>query len=92
MLTYTGPAAIVMSDGDIQVMVDLRSRSDSDGCVTWAGHIDEGDRGELSRARERMGQYGLVIRLADGREGLLAPSVEAAWSATSICVTGFLRW
>jgi len=89
--SYTGPATIVSPCGEIEVTVDLRSRTDPDGCLTWGGHIDRCDRNELRRAMNRMSAYGLIIRLPDGREGNFIPSPEATWSPFSISVSLFMR-
>jgi hypothetical protein len=92
MASYSGPATIVpRRGGEIQVTVELRSRTDPDGCLTWSGHIGGGDRGELSRAMKEMSSYGLIIRLPDGREGNFIPSPENAWSPSSISLSGFMR-
>ncbi|WP_445183377.1 DUF4873 domain-containing protein [Pseudonocardia sp. Cha107L01] len=91
MASYNGPAMIVSRGGEIEVTVDLRSRTDPDGSETWAGHIDHGDRSELTLVVKSMSQYGLMIRLPDGHEGHVLLSAETAWSAGSITVSGFLR-
>jgi hypothetical protein len=88
--SYTGPANLVSPSGEIEVTVDLRSRNASDGSVSWAGHIDRGDP-RVSRAAQSVSQYGLIIRLPDGREAHLFPNAECTWSGGSIGVTGFLR-
>jgi hypothetical protein len=86
MANYNGPATIVTLRGEIEVIVDLRSESDSDNCVIWGGHVDRDDQGELDRAMYEMSPYGLVIRLPDGREGNFMPGPE-----TSVSVRGFMR-
>ena len=86
MANYHGPAMIVTRRGVIEVIVDLRSESDSDDCLTWGGRIDRDDQGELDRAMNEMSMYGLVIRLPDGREGNFTPSAD-----TSVSVRGFMR-
>jgi hypothetical protein len=86
MANYNGPATVVTLRGEIEVIVDLRSGSDSENCLAWGGHIDRDDRGELDRAMNEMSAYGLVIRLPDGREGNFVPSAE-----TSVTVRGFMR-
>jgi hypothetical protein len=83
---YNGPATIVTRGGEIEVIVYLRSGSDSDECLAWGGHIDCDDQGELDRALTELSVYGLVIRLPDGREGNFMPSVD-----TGIRVRGFMR-
>jgi len=91
MPSYTGPATIVSPCGEIEVTVDLHSRTDPDGCLTWHGHVDRCDRGHLLRAIRAMSAYGLVMRLPDGREGNFIPSPENTWSPFSITVSGFMR-
>jgi hypothetical protein len=92
MPSYSGPATIVpRHGGEIEVSLDLRSRTDSDGRLTWSGHIDGGDRSELRRVMDEMSEYGLVIRFPDGREGNFIPSPENTWSPFSITVSGFMR-
>jgi hypothetical protein len=86
MASYNGPATIVSLHGEIEVTVDLRSGTDSDGRLTWVGHIDRYDRRELGRVLNGMSAYGLIIRLPDGREGNFIPSAE-----TSVGVSGFMR-
>jgi hypothetical protein len=86
MTNYNGPATIVTLRGEIEVIVDLRSRSDSDSTLDWGGHIDCDNQGELDRAMNDMSAYGLVLRLPDGREGNFVPSAE-----TSVSVRGFMR-
>ena len=86
MASYIGPATIVTRHGEVEVIVDLRSGSDPDDHLTWGGHIDRDDQGELDRAMNEMSAYGLVIRLPDGREGNFMPSAEV-----SVSVRGFMR-
>jgi hypothetical protein len=71
--------------------VDLRSRTDPDGRLTWSGHIDWADRRELRRAITEMSDYGLIIRLLDGREGNFMSSPDNTWSPFSVTVSGFMR-
>jgi len=91
MASYTGPATIVSREGEIEVAIDLRSSTDADGSVTWAGHIDDGDRSALRLAMKTLTCYGMVWRLPDGRKGRFMPSAETTWSIGSISVSGFLR-
>jgi hypothetical protein len=91
MASYNGPATIVSPCGEIEVTVDLQSRTDPDGGLTWRGHVDRCDRNHLLRAIHAMSAYGLVMRLPDGREGNFLPSAESTWSRSSLCVSGFMR-
>jgi hypothetical protein len=92
MASFTGPARIVCRGGEIDVAVDLRSRTDSDGAVTWVGHVDHRDLSELFCVAVSVGQYGLILRLPDGREGQFIPSADISGSTGGIDVSGFLRW
>lgn len=92
MASYTGPATIVSFDGEIEVTVDLRSETDSDGAATWVGYVEHSDQGELSCAAISVGQYGLTIRLQDGREGQFIPIADLGRSTGGIDVSGFMRW
>jgi hypothetical protein len=58
------------------------------GSETWAGHIDHGDRNELSLALQSMSQYGLMIRLSDGHEGHFMFSAETPWSSGGMSAHG----
>ena len=86
MAGYSGPATIVTLRGEIEVTVDLRTESGSDGHLIWGGYVDRDRRGELDRAMYEMSPYGLVIRFPDGREGNFMPSPQ-----TSVSVRGFMR-
>jgi hypothetical protein len=91
MASYSGPATIISPCGEIEATVDLRSRTDPDGCLTWGGHVDRCDRGELGRAMSGMSLYGLILRLPDGREGNFLPSAASTWSTFSVSISGFMR-
>jgi hypothetical protein len=86
MAGYNGPATIVTLRGEIEVIVDLRTESGSEGRLIWGGHVERDRTGELERAMYEMSPYGLVIRFPDGREGNFMPSPE-----TSVRVRGFMR-
>jgi hypothetical protein len=88
---YTGPATVLSPGTDIEIMVDLRSTTGLDRRVVWAGRIDAGERSCLARAVKGMSHYGLVLRLADGREGHFIPEGPITWSSGGINVRGFLR-
>jgi Domain of unknown function (DUF4873) len=88
MATYNGPATIVSTAGEIEVTVDLYSKPDPDGGLTWGGLVD---RGELGAAVNGMSAYGLVLRFPDGREGNFVPSPRTTWSLFSVGVSGFMR-
>jgi hypothetical protein len=91
MASYSGPATIVSPGGEIEVTVELRSRTDPDGGLTWGGLVDRGKRGELGTAVDGMSVYGLVLRFPDGREGNFVPSPPTTWSLFSVGVSGFMR-
>jgi hypothetical protein len=86
MAGYHGPATIVTIRGEIEVIVDLWTESDSDGRLIWGGHVDRDRRDELGRAMYEMSPYGLVIRLPDGREGNFVPTARVG-----VSVRGFMR-
>lgn len=93
--SYAGPATVVSRDGEIDVTVELRPRTDPGGAPIWVGYVDHSDgsdRGELACVGACTGQYGLTLRLPDGREGHFMPSTEIGWSASGFGVSGFLRW
>jgi hypothetical protein len=77
---YHGPVRIVSLWGDIEVTVDLRADSGSDGRRTWSGYLDRCDRDRIRRAMEGMGVHALVIRFSNGDEGNVIPSPEMTWS------------
>jgi hypothetical protein len=91
MASYSGPATIVSPGGEIEVTVDLHSKPDPDGGLTWGGLVDRGNRGELGAAVNGMSAYGLVLRFPDGREGNFVPSPRTTWSLFSVGVSGFMR-
>ncbi|MDT7610277.1 MAG: hypothetical protein QOG96_4780 [Pseudonocardiales bacterium] len=91
MASYSGPATIVSPGGEIEVTVDLHSKPDPDGGLTWGGLVDRGTRGELGAAVNGMSAYGLVLRFPDGREGNFVPSPRTTWSLFSVGVSGFMR-
>jgi len=93
--SYAGPATVLSRDGEIDVTVKLHPRADSDGALTWVGYVDNSDRseqGELSCVAACAGQYGLILRLPDGREGQFIPSSDISWPTSGFGVSGFLRW
>jgi hypothetical protein len=91
MAGYNGPATIVSRRGEIDVTVNLRSRTDPEGCPTWTGHLDRCDRSQLREAMNGMSVHGLIIRFPDGGEGNFMPSPETTWSTCSISIRGFMR-
>jgi hypothetical protein len=92
MASYAGPATIVSFDGEIEVTVDLRSKTSADGAATWVGYVEHSDQDALSCAAISVGQYGLTIRLPDGREGQFMPIADLGQSTGGIDVSGFMRW
>jgi len=91
MAGYNGPATIVSRWGEIEVTVDLRAATDTDGWRNWSGHLDRCDREKLRRAMDGMSLQGLIIRFPSGDEGNFMPSPETTWSPCSVSVCGFMR-
>jgi hypothetical protein len=92
---YAGPATVISRDGELDVTVDLRPSADSAGAPGWVGYVDnsvQSEPGALACVGASAGQYGLTLRLPDGREGHFIPSTEIGWAASGFGVSGFLRW
>ena len=87
---YAGPATVLSATAQVGVIVDLNLTTGVDRRVGWAGRV-KGERDALSRAVSEMREYGLVVRLDDGREGHFVPEEPITWSSGGINVRGFFR-